>query len=95
MLVHGAAARVGQLRRQLDRHRLGAPDPSPMRREQPRIDPVMAGNHLVNLFQRDRPPRQIKIFILPAAAPPLFNRLLGSIAERRSADLVKAYSSTT
>jgi hypothetical protein len=65
-----------------------------MRRKQPRIDPVMAGNHLINLFQRDRPPRQIKILILPAAAPPLLNLLLGSIDELGSADRVRAYRCT-
>src|SRR5208337_647204 len=44
MLTDRAAGQIRQLRRQRDRHRLGSPNagPSAVRREQPRIDPVMA-----------------------------------------------------
>jgi hypothetical protein len=64
-----APAQVGQLRRQFDRHRLGAPDPPAMGRKQPCIHLLMMGKRAVNPLQRYRPPQQIEVFILPAAGP--------------------------
>jgi hypothetical protein len=50
MLADRAPAEVGQLRRQLDGHRLGAAGPPAMGREQPCFHLVMMGNRRVNLF---------------------------------------------
>ncbi len=92
MLTDRAARQIRQLRRQLERHRLGSPNPGPsaVRREQPRIDPVMARNRLINLLQRYRPLRQIEISVLHTTAPALLDPLFSPLDELRATDRVAA-----
>ena len=89
MFADRAAAQVGKLRREFHGDRLDTPDARPCAENQAQRCRNRA-NRLVNLFQRYRPPRQGEVFVLPAAAPALFNSLFGPLDERRSADRVAA-----
>ncbi len=48
----------------------------------------MARDRLVNLVQRDRPSRQIEVFVVQSAAPALLKLLLASFDEPRTTDRV-------
>ena len=90
MLADCPVAHVGQLRRQLQRHRLSRPGAAAVRGKAPRIGTEMTSHGRIDLFQRCRPPRQIQVMILHATAAPLFDPLLRPFHEGRAADGVPA-----